>query len=103
LEAILRTHPDVKEVAVIGIPGADGGELLRGYFETRNPKLKATELHAYLYDRVAVDKCLDGGIEFVDTIPKAQTGKILKWELKKLSNESQLIMKNGSDSNMNKI
>ena len=94
LENVLRGHPKVEDVAVIGIPDKEWGELPRGYIvakEGKTASLTAEEIHDFLQPQVTAYKQLRGGIEFVQAIPKSPTGKILRRELldKYLSNCSQ--------------
>lgn len=44
----------------------------------RSGNISSRELHKYVEDRVAHYKWLKGGIEFVDSIPKSPSGKILR-------------------------
>jgi acyl-CoA synthetase (AMP-forming)/AMP-acid ligase II len=84
LEEILRTHPDVLDSAVIGIPNSSSGELPRAFIVTKNKSLTEKEVKDYVAGKVAEYKRLEGGVEFVDQIPKNASGKILRRELKKL-------------------
>lgn len=78
LEDVLRKHPDIADVAVVGVPNERNGEAPRAYIVPRNDKLTADEIHSFLKPQLAQHKQLNGGIEFIDTIPKAASGKILK-------------------------
>lgn len=40
--------------------------------------ISADDIHQFLESRVAPHKKLRGGIEFIDAIPKAASGKILR-------------------------
>lgn len=83
LEAVLLSHPQVIDAAVIGvsIPGADG-ELPRAYVVRRpgpeGSKLTEKEVKEYLASRLAKYKALTGGVKFTDSIAKNASGKILK-------------------------
>ncbi|KAH8699235.1 hypothetical protein BGW36DRAFT_293241 [Talaromyces proteolyticus] len=83
LEAVLLSHPQIVDAAVIGlsIPGADG-ELPRAYVVRRpgpaGSQLTESEVKEYLSTRLAKYKSLTGGVKFVDTIAKNASGKILK-------------------------
>lgn len=82
LEELLRTHEDIVDAAVIGIPDKCSGELPRGYVVSKNPKLTEESLQKFVAERVAEYKRLEGGIEFVTQIPKNPTGKIMRKDLK---------------------
>nr|CAI5816894.1 unnamed protein product [Callosobruchus analis] len=68
LENILFQHPGVKEVAVVGKPDERAGELPTAFV------LVARHLHS--------EKQLHGGVIFVEEIPKTQSGKIARAELR---------------------
>ncbi len=101
LEAIILSHQAVRDVAVVGIPDLESGELPRAYVVLQANKALATEeLDIYLaghhidtwrivileflfiLGRVAAFKRLKGGIEFLEEIPKSPNGKILRRVLK---------------------
>jgi acyl-CoA synthetase (AMP-forming)/AMP-acid ligase II len=76
LEAVLVSHPKVRDACVIGVPMDDGGEAPKG-FVVADDGVEADELVAYVADRVAPYKKIRE-IEFVDEIPKSASGKILR-------------------------
>lgn len=87
LEACLMQHPQVAEVAVIGIKSSiEESELPRAYVvlkqtsETSLEAMSTTEedLKEFLGSRLASYKALDGGVKFVESLPKTVTGKVLK-------------------------
>lgn len=83
LEDLLRTFPGVADVAVIGIPHERFGEAPRAYVVQR-PDANLTEkavMH-YVAENTAPYKHLIGGVEFIDAIPKSNSGKILRKDLK---------------------
>ena len=83
LEEILRTHPDILDSAVIGIPNSAAGELPRAYVVTKNENLTEKNVKDYVAGKVADYKKLEGGVEFIREIPKNASGKIQRRELKK--------------------
>jgi acyl-CoA synthetase (AMP-forming)/AMP-acid ligase II len=76
LEAVLVSHPKVKDAGVIGVPMDDGGEAPKAFVVTEDG-VTAEELMAYVADRVAPYKKIRE-VEFVDEIPKSASGKILR-------------------------
>jgi 4-coumarate--CoA ligase len=78
LEALLVTHPAVADVAVIGVPDDEAGELPKA-FVVLKPDTKATaeELQDFVKERVATYKQVRQ-VAFVDEIPKSASGKILR-------------------------
>ncbi|MEU8900296.1 AMP-binding protein [Nocardia sp. NPDC048505] len=80
-EAVLRTHPGVADVAVIGIPDADLGERLCALVVASESALTAAELVHWCRNRLAHYKC-PALIEFVDTDLRTAMGKIDKRRLR---------------------
>jgi acyl-CoA synthetase (AMP-forming)/AMP-acid ligase II len=76
LEAVLVSHPKVKDAGVIGIPMEGGEEAPKGCVVC-DEDLDLDELAAYVTDRVAPYKKLRE-IERVEEIPKSASGKILR-------------------------
>jgi acyl-coenzyme A synthetase/AMP-(fatty) acid ligase len=87
LEATLLTHPCIIEAAVIGRLRADGvTEVPRAFVVRmsdggRCSRLTAEEIYAFVAQRLASYKRLDGGIVFVDEIPMTASGKIQRFKL----------------------
>ena len=78
LEALLITHPEVNDVAVIGIPDESAGELPKAFI-VRSPgsEVTAEGLQAFVAEHVASYKHIRL-VEFIDEIPKSASGKILR-------------------------
>ncbi|PSN43108.1 hypothetical protein C0J52_10474 [Blattella germanica] len=85
LEALLLTHPEVREAAVIGKPDEMAGELPLA-FVVKQPGAKVTkeDIIKFVADQTSPQKRLYGGVIFTDHIPKTVSGKILRRELKQL-------------------
>jgi 4-coumarate--CoA ligase len=82
LEALLITHPEVADVAVIGIPDDEAGERVKAFVvRAGNSTVAAETLQAFVAEQVASYKRVKV-IAFVDTIPKSASGKILRRELR---------------------
>ena len=83
MEDVIRQHPDVMDVGVIGIPDDYAGELPRAYV-VKKPGTSLTEedLKNFVHPKVAPHKQLKGGVHFVDALPLSAAGKILRGELK---------------------
>src|SRR4051794_950832 len=79
VEAVIYTHPAVREVAVFGIPDPKWGEIVKACIVLKPGKtLTAEELIAYCRRSLANFK-VPRSIEFSDTeLPKSGSGKILK-------------------------
>src|SRR5215475_3908365 len=76
LEAILLAHPAVADVAVVRRPDAQAGEVPKAFVVLRAPAT-AQELMAWVAGRVASYKRVRQ-VEFIDSIPRSPTGKILR-------------------------
>jgi acyl-CoA synthetase (AMP-forming)/AMP-acid ligase II len=81
LEALLITHPDVADVAVIGVPDEDCGELPKAFVVPAGDDLDEESLKAYVAERVSPQKQVRL-VEQIDEIPKSPSGKILRRVLK---------------------
>ncbi|KAI1049684.1 hypothetical protein LB505_011877 [Fusarium chuoi] len=87
LEAILATHPDIIDSGVVSV-GIQGHELPRAYVVRRpGSSLTAHDITSWMERRVARYKRLDGGIVFIDVIPRTQSGKILRRVLRDRAKE----------------
>jgi long-chain acyl-CoA synthetase len=81
IEEVLYEHPDVREVAVIGVPHASLGEEVGAAVALKEgAELSEDDLRAYVKEQVAAYK-YPRKIWFVDELPKGPTGKILKREV----------------------
>ncbi|MCB9666417.1 MAG: AMP-binding protein [Alphaproteobacteria bacterium] len=84
LEALLVTHPGVADVAVIGIPDDDAGEVPKAFVvRAAGAEVTFEDLQALVAEHLATYKQL-GAVAFVDAIPKSASGKILRRELRAL-------------------
>lgn len=81
IEGLLLDHPKIIDAAVVGIHSPNrGSELPRAYIvpKPEDQGLSEGDVRSYIAQRLAKYKRLDGGVKFVDVIPKAPSGKILK-------------------------
>jgi 4-coumarate--CoA ligase len=82
LEALLLQHPAIVDAAVVGVPDKYSGELCRAYVVLRQPwnhsPVTESDVYEYLKDLISPQKRLDGGVAFIDAIPKSASGKILR-------------------------
>ena len=77
LEAILISHPQVADCAVIGVPDEEAGELPKAFVVPASDDLDIDALAAFLAEQVAPHKRVRA-IELVAEIPKSPSGKILR-------------------------
>lgn len=83
LEAVIREHPSVDDVAVIGVPHDITGEVPKAFVVAKkNHKIDEKEIDTFVSKKVSEYKNLTGGVVFVDSIPKTPSGKILRRDLK---------------------
>merc|ERR1711860_300286 len=80
LENVLRSHPNITDVAVIGVPDERSGEVPRAYLVVNKPMMEK-DVHDFMNAEVAEYKQLVGGIEFVEAINKNPSGKILRKDI----------------------
>ncbi|KAJ3289115.1 putative fatty-acid--CoA ligase FadD10 [Borealophlyctis nickersoniae] len=87
LESHLLAHPLIADAAVIPRPDVEGaaGEVPRAFVVLKpDANLTEKEVQDFVAERVAYHKKLRGGVKFVDAIPKAASGKILRRVLREL-------------------
>lgn len=88
LEALLLTHPVVKDAAVIGVPDERCGELPVAFIVRQDGgTVSEQELMDYVAKVTSPAKRLHGGVHFVEEIPKNPSGKILRRFLRELVNK----------------
>jgi fatty-acyl-CoA synthase len=79
IEVALTAHPDVDEVAAIGVDDEQFGQRVVAFVVPRpgSDPVTGEDLMAYVAERVAPCKRVRA-VEFVDSIPKSPTGKLLR-------------------------
>ena len=82
VENVVMAHPDVQEVAVIGVPSDRWGESPIAVVAPRaGHTVDPDELIAFTRERLAHYKC-PTAVEVVDALPRNPSGKVLKRDLR---------------------
>jgi acyl-CoA synthetase (AMP-forming)/AMP-acid ligase II len=82
LEALLASHPAVADVAVVGGPDEEAGEVPAAFL-VMSADASDVELMAWVAERVAPHKRIRR-VERVEAIPRSPAGKILRRELREM-------------------
>jgi acyl-CoA synthetase (AMP-forming)/AMP-acid ligase II len=80
LEALLLSHPQITDAAVIGIANEEAGEVPKAFVVLAGD-LEEDAIKSFVAERVAPHKRVRE-VEVVETIPKSASGKILRRVLK---------------------
>jgi long-chain acyl-CoA synthetase len=81
VEDVVAAHPGVLEVACVGVPDEHSGEAVKLYVVKRDKGLSKEALVEYCREQLTGYK-RPKYIEFRDTLPKTNVGKILRRELR---------------------
>ncbi|MFC0254084.1 long-chain-fatty-acid--CoA ligase [Massilia consociata] len=81
IEGVVAAHPGVLEVACVGVPDKNSGEAVKLYIVKKDANLTVDELMAYCKEQFTGYK-RPKFIEFRETLPKTNVGKILRRELR---------------------
>ena len=90
VEAVLLEHPKVREVAVVGSPDADRGEIVKAFVVPSDSSAACdgtiSELQDFVKSQISAFK-YPRAVEFVDELPLTVTGKIRRGALRQLERE----------------
>jgi fatty-acyl-CoA synthase len=87
IEEFLYTHPDVRDVQVIGVPDQVRGEEVMAWVVARpGAALTADDVKSYCKGKIAHFK-IPRYVELVDEFPMTVTGKVQKYKLREAAIE----------------
>lgn len=87
IEDVIVTHPDVYEVAAVGVPDERSGEAVKVFIVSRNPDLTIEEVRRFCKERLTAYK-VPRLVEFRDELPKSNVGKVLRRQLRDEATEN---------------
>ena len=81
IEDVIATHPGVLEVAAVGVPDDKSGEAVKVVIVKKDPALTADDIRTHCKASLTGYK-QPRYVEFRDSLPKTNVGKILRRELR---------------------
>lgn len=81
VEDIIAAMPGVLEVAIVGAPDPISGEKVKAFVVKSDPKITEESVRAYCHEHLTGYK-VPKEVEFRETLPKNNVGKILRRELR---------------------
>lgn len=91
VEAALLTHPAVSECGVVGAPDDGRGMIVKAYVVLRSGYSPSHELTKTLQEHVKAEIApykYPRAIEYVENLPRTQTGKLQRFELRRIAQEA---------------
>src|SRR5690554_5705180 len=85
IEDVIASHPDVLEVAAIGVPDEKSGEAVKVFIVSRSGNLTVKEVREWCKKRLTAYK-VPRYFEFRDELPKTNVGKVLRRQLRDEAN-----------------
>jgi len=83
IEEVLRTHSQISDCGVVGIPDLEWGEIIGAGVVLKDKKLKTSDIIDWLKDKLPSYKTPRKYV-FIQDLPKNVMGKVTKKEIKKL-------------------
>ena len=82
VEELLENHPNISEVAILGIEDIDKGEIVKAYIvKEKNKAITEKQIIEYCKDKISSFK-IPKEIVFISHMPRTASGKMVKSALK---------------------
>ncbi|XP_047999030.1 luciferin 4-monooxygenase-like [Leguminivora glycinivorella] len=79
VESVIKTHADVLEACVVGVPHAEDGKRAAAAVQCRvGAAVTEQEIKDLVANKLSVHKHLHGGVIFVEDFPRTVSGKIIR-------------------------
>jgi 2-aminobenzoate-CoA ligase len=91
VESVLLIHPQVQECAVVAAPDGERGQVVKAYVVLRDKSKAAPETAKLLQDFVKAEIApykYPRQIEFIDNLPRTESGKVQRFVLRKQAAEA---------------
>ncbi|XP_026328660.1 luciferin 4-monooxygenase-like [Hyposmocoma kahamanoa] len=93
LEDVIKQHPAVAEVCVVGIPDKETTETPVAIIQKKNGcQVEASEIFKLVREKMPDVKQLHGGLYFLDSLPQTPSGKVHRAKLKEMTITATRIM-----------
>tara|TARA_R110000737_G_scaffold262343_1_gene270430 strand:+ start:440 stop:1918 length:1479 start_codon:yes stop_codon:yes gene_type:complete len=83
IEEVLRTHPQIKDCGVVGIPDLEWGEIIGASIVIKSGELSAEDLTSWIQEKLPAYKTPKKYL-FQEDLPRNVMGKVTKNDIKKL-------------------
>lgn len=91
IEDVLRTHPKIRDVAVIGIPDDVYGEAPCAWIQPHDgEELTTVDVRRFCHERIAPYK-IPRYVRLTDQLPMTASGKVQKFRLREMSTVAPLV------------
>lgn len=84
VEEVLYQHPSIIEASVVGVPDDGYGEIVKAYVVVKDEQTAIEDILHFCQDKLVKYK-MPRQVEFLKELPKNSTGKILRRELRQLT------------------
>jgi malonyl-CoA/methylmalonyl-CoA synthetase len=83
IEEVLRTHPQIEDCSVIGIPDEEWGEIVSAVLILKDKQANLNEINTWLKERMPAYKT-PRNYKIIEDLPRNAMGKVTKNDLKRL-------------------